>query len=64
MEKSFIHYIFNLMCLFISNHLHFYFPTIHFFLQESLVLVLKGHRISARRRMTVQEFTLQRQHMW
>ena len=32
MEKSFVHYIFNLICFFISAQLHFDFPTIRFFL--------------------------------
>ena len=32
MEKSFVHYIFNLICFFISAWWHFFFPTIRFVL--------------------------------
>lgn len=60
MEKCFVNDIFNLLLLSVSAWLRFYFSTVHLVLQESLVLVLKGHGVYAGGRVAVQQFTLQR----
>lgn len=62
MEKCFVNNIFNLFSFLTSSRLHFYFITLQLHLKQSLVLMLKGHRLTSRRRMTIQQFTLQRQH--
>lgn len=59
MEKGFVDYIFNLFGFLVSARLLPYFFTLYSALQELLVLMLEGHRVSPRRRVAVQQLSLQ-----
>lgn len=59
MEKGFVYYIFNLFGFLVSAWLLLYFFTLCSVLQELLVLILEGHRVSPRRRVAEQQLSLQ-----